>query len=213
MSWLHWKRRSPAWQAWADGDIARASELSGDLPRDEGIHLRLLLAVIDGRYAEALEARETLSPRYRRRGDVKQLEQDIQQWQRTRELCSVALAETTIVPFANHPLAPFFPAFAVEINGEKRLARVDIGAPYLLMSPEQARRLGIDLDPAGCSGQGYESAAGYTGLAGSFRIGDAVLENVPVVGLSMPAGERDFVHFGTNVLEQFLATLDYPRRR
>jgi hypothetical protein len=51
------------------------------------------------------------------------------------------------------------------------------------------------------------------GIAERFTLGRVVLHNVPVDVLSTLEGESDFVIFGTNVLEPFLATLDHPRRR
>ena len=81
------------------------------------------------------------------------------------------------------------------------------------MSPEKAQKLGIDVVPAGSGFHGSHRTALSSGLARSFRIGGALLENVPVTILSTLTGEQDFVILGTNLLEPFLATLDYPRAR
>jgi hypothetical protein len=81
------------------------------------------------------------------------------------------------------------------------------------MSPGRAKDLGIVLDSAGRGYHGSHRASLSKGLARSFRLGGALLENVPVQGFSTLTGEQDFVIFGTNVLEPFLATLDYSRRR
>jgi hypothetical protein len=51
------------------------------------------------------------------------------------------------------------------------------------------------------------------GIAERFVLGDAILRNVPVDVLSSLTGEGDLVIFGTNVLAQFLATMDCPDRR
>jgi hypothetical protein len=51
------------------------------------------------------------------------------------------------------------------------------------------------------------------GIAGRFVLGDAVLHNVPVAVLSTLRGESDLVILGTNILEQFLSTMDYANRR
>lgn len=51
------------------------------------------------------------------------------------------------------------------------------------------------------------------GLARSFRLGRASFENVPVEGVPSLVGPQDVVIYGTNILERFLATLDYPRQR
>ncbi|UCF17903.1 MAG: hypothetical protein JSW59_10640, partial [Phycisphaerales bacterium] len=51
------------------------------------------------------------------------------------------------------------------------------------------------------------------GMADSFTLGDAILENVPVVGMPTLTGQQDFIIFGTNVLQQFCSTLDYPNKK
>jgi hypothetical protein len=63
--WLPWKRRHPAWQAGADGDVARAQELSEGLACDEGNYLRLVVAAVRGRYEEALAASVAFAARGR----------------------------------------------------------------------------------------------------------------------------------------------------
>ena len=112
MSWFPWSLLAPAWRAWADGDVARAGELSFDLGGDEGAYLRLLVAAVSGRYEDARAAHETLSPKYRRQQEVRQALIDV----RRHESPPSPLAGTTVVPFAEHPLTPYFPAFSVEIN-------------------------------------------------------------------------------------------------
>jgi hypothetical protein len=51
------------------------------------------------------------------------------------------------------------------------------------------------------------------GVAREVRLGEAVLSNVPVDALSSLKGAQDVIVVGTNVLEQFLATVDAPGRR
>ncbi len=186
MSWFPWKRLAPAWRAWADGDVARAGELSFDLEGDEGVYLRLLVAAVSGRYEDARAAHETLSPKYQRQQEVRQALIDVMR----HESAPSPLAGTTVVPFAEHPLTPYFPAFSVEINGIPLLAHVDTGGAFLAMSPEKAQKLGIDVVPAGNGFHGSHRTALSSGLARSFRIGGALLENVPVIAFLLSRVSR-----------------------
>jgi hypothetical protein len=83
------------------------------------------------------------------------------------------------------------------------------------MGPDRARALGIEAIRAG-TGRAHLNRMHVEmscGIAERFVLGDAVLNNVPVDILSTLTGDSDLVIFGTNVLEQFLSTMDYPRRR
>ncbi len=127
----------------------------------------------------------------------------------------VVLDEVAIVPFADHPLTNYFPAFAAEINGQAVTAHVDTGGAFLHMGPERAKVLGIetikgDLATAHLNNTKVEMSYG---VADKFVLGDAVLDNVPVAVMSTLSGNSDFIVFGTNILERFLSTLDYANRR
>jgi hypothetical protein len=124
-----------------------------------------------------------------------------------------SLDGVTVIPFADHPLTQYLPAFEAELNGESIVAHVDTGGTFLIMGPERADSLGIETAAAGKGFHGSTSVDMRVGIAKSFRFGDAVLENVPVATLASLKGSQDFVIFGTNVLQQFYSTLDYPRSR
>jgi hypothetical protein len=81
------------------------------------------------------------------------------------------------------------------------------------MGPERAQRLGIELIDAGVGYHGTRSVPLQIGVARKFPLSSAVLKNVPVTVVPSLQGEQDFVIFGTNVLQQFLATLDYSNQR
>lgn len=125
------------------------------------------------------------------------------------------LSNLTVVPFAEHPLSEFFPGFEVELDGQKVVAHMDTGGTFLFMSPTRAKELGIEVMPGG-EGQFHGNREGVPmshGIVGSFRLGEAVLENVPVIAIPTLVEQQDFIIFGTNVLQQFLSTLDYPSQR
>jgi len=80
------------------------------------------------------------------------------------------------------------------------------------MSPERAEELGIELIPYGKGYQASTKTDLFHGIAKSFLLGEAILENVPVVAMASLKGQK-FVIFGTNILRQFFSTLDYPNKR
>lgn len=90
---------------------------------------------------------------------------------------------------------------------------VDTGGTFLVMGPHRAKALGIALSDGGEGFQSTNPVRLQVGRARSFVLGDASLANVPVVVVPTPTGAQDFIIFGTNILQQLYATLDYPNRR
>src|SRR5262249_47453073 len=90
---------------------------------------------------------------------------------------------------------------------------LDTGGTWLVMGPDRAKKLGIDLEEAGEGFQATRKVKLQRGVARSFTLGGATLENVPVVGVPTLEGPQDFVIFGTNVLQQFHSTIDYPNKK
>jgi hypothetical protein len=127
----------------------------------------------------------------------------------------IDLQRVTSVPFAEHPLTELLPAFSAAINGHAVTAHVDTGGTYLVMGPERARALGIDLFEAGRDRAHLNLMRVEIcyGIAERFVLGDAVLHNVPVDVLSTLTGDSDLIIFGTNFLEWFLSTVDCRNRR
>lgn len=127
----------------------------------------------------------------------------------------VVLDEVAVVPFADHPLTNYFPAFAAEINGQAVTTHVDTGGAFLHMGPDRAKDLGIETikGDRGTAHLNNTKVEMSYGVADKFVLGGAVLENVPVAVMSTLSGNSDYIIFGTNVLERFLSTLDYGNRR
>jgi hypothetical protein len=105
------------------------------------------------------------------------------------------------------------PGVAAELEGPSVVAHFDSGGTFLVMSPEKARTLGITLIDGEMAFASLSFDRSYFGIAESFRMGKALLENVPVVAIPQLKGLTDRIYFGTNILEHFLATVDYPARR
>lgn len=228
-----------AWEAWRRGDVATVRSMADAAPgSDEARHLRFLCDVVQGRYEDALRifdgtgqdsarGRELDAPAIeahlhlgrpdraldlaRRRGadpvDLMALEL------RSDHALEVHLDGVAEIPFAAHPLTEFFPAFEAELDGQAITVHVDTGGAFLHMGSEAAERLGIVTRPYRRGHHGEKRVPIRIGLAREFRLGDAVLRNVPVEVLPSLRGEQGFVIFGTSVLERFLATLDYPKAR
>jgi hypothetical protein len=229
----------PAWSAWRDGDVARAESLATVLPpSDARSHVLFLTALVRGAYDDALAHHAGIGSAYGRLAELdgpvidaylhlgrpaaahafaaaRAMEATTVAWlaQRAARPLAARLDTLSVVPFADHPLTPYFPAVAAELDGRPTIVHFDTGAPFLVMGPGRARALGIALVDAGTGLHGTRAVPMQRGLVGRFRLGDAVLENVPVAVLASLEGSQDFVIFGTNVLEQFHATLDYPNRR
>ena len=90
---------------------------------------------------------------------------------------------------------------------------MDTGGTWLIMGPDRAKKLGIKLVEAGEGFHGLRKVKLLRGIAKSFQLGDATLTNVPVTGMPTLKGPQDFVIFGTNVLQEFHSTFDYPRKK
>jgi hypothetical protein len=120
---------------------------------DEARHLLFLIAFVGGDYRAALDRYRSIGPQYRRLGELTGLVIDafvhlgaiaealqfargrkdvaastLQRLEdHVRRPLEVDLERTAIVPFADHPLTEYFPAFAAEINGH-RSRRTSIAA-------------------------------------------------------------------------------------
>jgi hypothetical protein len=130
----------------------------------------------------------------------------------------VKLDGTTVLPFVPLPFhgldfSDSLPGVETELEGKRIIAHFDSGGAFLVMSPEKAKSMGIALVAGERGFAGLSWGRMRYGIAKSFRIGDALLENVPVTAAPQLKGDTDRVYFGTAVLERFLATLDFPSRR
>ena len=234
--------KAEAWEAWEKGEIEEAGKLAKELVRirseaSSGYHLLFLKNFLEGNYGEALQIYEEIDPEYAEYGelDITMINTyvflgryaEAEQFARSRNMeeyriaslrqlqenpLKVKLDTLSVIPFAEGPLHEYFPDFEVELNDEKVVANIDTGGAFLHMAPERAEELGIELIPFGKGFQADTETDLYQGIAESFILGEAILENVPVVALDSLKGQK-FVIFGTNILSQFFSTLDYPNKR
>jgi hypothetical protein len=140
--------------------------------------------------------------------------------ERSRRPLSVKLAQTTIVPFADaqaNPIADLMPAVPVTINGQRRIAHLDTGGAFIVMSPRAAAELGIAAESVGEGRASARAARVSAGIADELRIGDVTAANVPVQVVSV-LDDADVpkpvqIILGTQVLAQLLTTWDNPGQR
>lgn len=119
---------------------------------------------------------------------------------------------TERIPFVEDRLVDFFPGFEASLNGIDVQAHVDTGGTFLHMGVERARRYGIGLSKGGKGRHGAQEVDTYHGMADKFSLGPIEMANVPIVALPSLTDQQDYVIFGTNVLQHFVPTLDYPGR-
>ncbi len=208
----------------------------------EALHILFLTAAGSGRYAEAIEHYQKIPATYPRRGEAdRQAIRAYEHLDRYAEAAALATEHKTdeawyrrrkenpttsslsvlaTLPFAPYDLgkllpgqkgdlSDYFPAFEIELEGKRVTAWFDTGAPFICMSPKNAEELGLELETGDMGHLAGQIVRTSKGIAKRMKLGDAVLTNIPVV----VAPSVDRIIFGTNVIERFLSTLDYPNRR
>lgn len=118
-----------------------------------------------------------------------------------------------MIPYADHPLAPYLPTVPARLDGHDVTVHVDTGGTHLVMGTERAQRLGIALTTQGRGFHGHRRATLHTGLVRELELGPARLHDVPVQAMPTLTGPQDVIVIGTNVLERFQVTVDHPGRR
>ncbi|MEV4071444.1 retropepsin-like aspartic protease [Nonomuraea fuscirosea] len=233
----------PAWRAWSRGDVEGCERHAETLSGPSRDHLLFLCHSVRQSYEQALSCYHALAaagraPRtldepvvqawlhlgrpdravehvQRRYGHrTRAAEQALRLLDsRLRRPLGVRLDGTITLPFAEHELAPYLPAVAATIDGVAVRAHLDTGAPFVVMGPRRAAETGVATTTSGTGSHGSHRTELRHGTIAELRLGAASLTNVPVQVLSTLVGPQDLVIIGTNVLEQFLSTLDHPRHR
>ncbi|WP_433226174.1 aspartyl protease family protein [Microtetraspora malaysiensis] len=109
------------------------------------------------------------------------------------------------------------PCVEAAVNGAKpKSFLIDTGAT-LALSTETAEQAGLRAVSTSTSNPAGQTLKTYHGVMESFRLGDIVLRNVPVVWYDLrmpdlPDGSRPSGVIGTTLLYHFLATMDYANQ-
>ncbi len=134
----------------------------------------------------------------------------------------VSIQERVILPFTDDELTPMMPGAEMVLNGKTVTARLDTGGSFLHVSPSFAEQLG--LEHPGISEKTF-GALGFNETyytIGNLEIGSITIGNVPIavhdLGPAVTAFEQMYgirvdVIFGTNILQQFLTTIDPVHNR
>lgn len=125
------------------------------------------------------------------------------------------LQKTTEIPFKkDDPYNPYLPAFDMSLNGRSLVGHLDTGGTFVVISKELADQMGLKMSYLGKGHCNNREASVWTTLA-HFQMGDLLVQGVPTEVSDCLNGTamRDRVIFGTNVLQRFLSTIDYPGDR
>jgi len=229
------------WEHWTNGDIPEAQSVAEDIlkhsPRDnEALHLHSKCLFVQGKYPEAIEAFTMMDTAYAKYDEVgraivdayvhlnqpqnalklaKQLKMESADYfqERADNPFTCNADKTFIIPFIDDPQIPstFLPGVAGKINGKEVNIRFDTGGTFLILGKNMAEELGIELKFQSTGMHGASRVTIWSNIAYEMEMGEGlVFKNVPVV--IMESLGR-FAIFGTNILEQFLATMDYPNSR
>ena len=135
---------------------------------------------------------------------------------------SVHSSEAVDIPFTDDAFTSLMPGIAVRLGGHALVARLDTGGSFVHLSQRQARALGIQYGGCGRDFAGLTTASVCYGIA-DLDLGTARLRNVPVhvhanhtlpvAAVGSAFGAKVDLIIGTNVLAQFLTTIDAPGQR
>jgi predicted aspartyl protease len=125
------------------------------------------------------------------------------------------LKRTTKIPFKKSDfLNGYLPAFDMKINGLAVTSHLDTGGPFLVISTKLADKIGATytyLSEGNCNNRKAKVWFAQTKI----QLGDIEGINIPTMVSDCINGSvvEDRVIFGTNLLQRFLSTIDYPQSR
>ncbi|MHC4147396.1 MAG: retropepsin-like aspartic protease [Planctomycetota bacterium] len=200
------------------------------------MHLQSFSLFVQGKYRQAIAAFSKIDTSYARYDDVGKLMVDayihlneprnaaslarkfrIESADYYQALADKPLAchadKTFIVPFVGSSQVPssFWPGVAGKINGKELNIMFDTGGNFLVVGKDRAAELGIELAREGSGMHGATRVTTWKGIADEMRLAEGLaFKNVPVVVM---ASLGRHAIFGTNIIEPFLTTMDYPNSR
>jgi hypothetical protein len=125
------------------------------------------------------------------------------------------------LPFIDDALTPYMPGIAVKFNGTETVARLDTGGTYVHLSAACAKKMGLASFASEKTFAGLRSDVISVGIA-DIELGPVKVTNAPVMIHEKALDSESLATafdiemgpiIGTNLLEQFLVTMDGPGRR
>jgi Aspartyl protease len=235
--WSRGASARAAWRAWTRGDIGDVERLAEHTTPRQRAHLLFLTGFVRGRYEEALaeHARiraghigingldQSVAQAWLHLGQPREAQAHLQRRPgrrpppdlllRVERPLQATLGRTTALPFVAHPLAPYLPAVEATLDGRALNVHIDTGGAFVVMGTQRAEALGIALVAKGRAHHGVTRTDSFAGTARELTLGAATLTNVPVEAMPTLRDGQDVVLIGTNILQQFLATINYPGQR
>jgi tetratricopeptide (TPR) repeat protein len=230
-----------ALKEWENGDIDRAQKIVLQLvnenhENEEAKHLLMKAWFVQGNYPDALKTYNSIKKGYRKYRECTDLAiqayihlnkyEDavhIAEQNKSAQLSylndfknrpfTVLADQTYHIPFLYDQQIPsdYWPGVEVKINGIACSIRFDTGADYMVVGLSAAQKLGIGLHHKTKSIHAATKVKAWHSILDSMVIdnGPSFL-NIPV---TVMASLGDYIIFGTNMLEPFLATIDYPNNQ
>lgn len=231
-----------AWQHWENGDFTKAEESARQLAKhkeftQDALHIRINVLCAFGKYNEAVKLYNSLNSAYPKFTEVSgtlaeayfHLNMPGESFniynsvdslkkfapsakERYNNPLKLHSDKTYIVPFDEKALyVKFIPAIKGSINNTEALLRFDTGGTFIIMGVEDAKKYNIELTNETTGQHAFDKTKTWLSSAKSIKLGDSIIiENSPVIVME---SLKNFIIFGTNILEQFLTTIDYPNNR
>jgi len=227
-----------AWKSWEDGNIMDAHHLAKKILKDSpqnqnALHLKILTLSVMGKYTETLSLFSRIKSDYSGYYDIVKViinsylhQQNPEKAyiiaknnnlqitaflkKRKENKLSVELKKTVTVPFLKNLelSSKFFPAIPGKINNQKINLRIDTGGTFVVMGPKSAEILKLQYGFEGSGMHGATKAKSWRGIIQKLEIGNGlIIKNVPFTVLE---SLKKSIIIGTNILELFFTTLDYP---
>lgn len=125
----------------------------------------------------------------------------------------VIATKTYIIPFEEDSAhtSNIIPLTKMHINGVAKTVMFDTGAEFLIVGKKIADELGIKYSNQGIGEHATSKTTIWHSIVDSLSfVNGPAFRNVPVIIME---DSPNLMIWGTNLLEQFLSTVDYPNRR
>jgi hypothetical protein len=229
-----------ALKLWEAGDFSRAYSmtqniLQKDPDNNEANYLQMKILFVQGQYKKALDIFSSLHTTFNEYSEAADLATEaylhLHDYENAWEVAdknnisrslykelkdrpfSVIADRTLIISFLNDPQIPsiYWPGINGTLNGKKVSIRFDTGADFLVIGKSVAEKYGLQLKYEDQGMHGSSQVKMWHAIADRVTFGnELIFLNIPVT-IMETLGE--YVIFGTNMLEPFLTTVDYPNDR